>query len=103
MMHPGNKNLHDWAEVYYEGIGWVPVDQSFGRVFGAPDDDSHWFFTRGLDAYRMIVNEGISAPFFPAKIHPRSETVDFQRGEVEWRGENLYFGRWRYKMEIEYQ
>lgn len=102
MMHPGNKNLHDWAEVYYEGIGWVPVDQSFGRVFGAPDEESHWFFTKGLDAYRMIVNEGISAPFYPAKIHPRSETVDFQRGEVEWRGENLYFGRWRYKMEIEY-
>ena len=102
MMHPGNKNLHDWAEVYYEGVGWVPVDQSFGRVFGAPDEESHWFFTKGLDAYRMIVNEGISAPFYPAKIHPRSETVDFQRGEVEWRGENLYFGRWRYKMEIEY-
>ena len=102
MMHPGNKNLHDWAEVYYEGMGWVPVDQSFGRIFGAPDEDSHWFFTKGLDAYRMIVNEGISGEFYPAKIHPRSETVDFQRGEVEWRGENLYFGRWRYKMEIEY-
>lgn len=103
MMHPGNKNLHDWAEVYYEGIGWVPVDQSFGRVIGAPDEESHWFFTRGLDAYRMIVNEDIASPLFPAKIHPRSETVDFQRGEVEWRGENLYFGRWRYKMDIEYQ
>jgi transglutaminase-like putative cysteine protease len=102
MMHPGNKNLHDWSEVYYEGVGWVPVDQSFGRVFDAPDEESHWFFTKGLDAFRMIVNEGVSAPFYPAKIHPRSETVDFQRGEVEWRGENLYFGRWRYKMEIEY-
>jgi len=102
MMHPGNKNLHDWAEVYYDGIGWVPVDQSFGRIAGAPDDDSYYFFTKGLDAYRMIVNQGISGNFYPAKIHPRSETVDFQRGEVEWKGENLYFGRWRYKMEIEY-
>jgi transglutaminase-like putative cysteine protease len=102
MMHPGNKNLHDWAEVYYDGKGWVPVDQSFGRIAGAPDDDSYYFFTKGLDAYRMIVNQGISGNFYPAKIHPRSETVDFQRGEVEWKGENLYFGRWRYKMEIEY-
>ena len=103
MMHPGNKNLHDWAEVYYEGIGWVPVDQSFGRVFGAPDEASHWFFTKGLDAYRMIVNEGISAPFYPVKIHPRSETVDFQRGEVETDSENLYFDKWSYKMQVEYR
>jgi hypothetical protein len=30
MLHPGEVNLHDWCEVYYEGIGWVPLDQSFG-------------------------------------------------------------------------
>jgi hypothetical protein len=30
MLHPGGVNLHDWAEVYFEGVGWVPVDQSFG-------------------------------------------------------------------------
>ncbi len=103
MMHPGNVNLHDWAEVYYQGIGWVPVDQSYGRVTGAKsDDESYYFFSKGLDAYRLIVNDDISCSFFPAKIHPRSETVDFQRGEVEWRGENLYFGRWRYDMEVEY-
>lgn len=103
MMHPGNKNLHDWAEVWFKETGWIPVDQSFGRVKESKgDDDSYYFFTKGLDAYRLIVNEDISAPLYPAKIHPRSETVDFQRGEVEWRGENLYFGRWRYKMDIEY-
>ncbi|MDD2244821.1 MAG: transglutaminase domain-containing protein, partial [Dysgonamonadaceae bacterium] len=26
MMHPGEVNLHDWAEVYFEGVGWIPVD-----------------------------------------------------------------------------
>lgn len=100
MMHPGNKNLHDWAEAYFEGIGWVPVDQSFGRVKG--DNEVLYFFTKGLDPYRLIVNQDISRPLFPSKIYPRSETVDFQRGEVEWRGENLYFGRWEYNMDIEY-
>ena len=30
MMHPSGWNLHDWAEVYFEGPGWVPVDESFG-------------------------------------------------------------------------
>ncbi|HWS01280.1 MAG TPA: transglutaminase domain-containing protein, partial [Prolixibacteraceae bacterium] len=30
MLHPGETNLHDWCEVWYEGYGWVPLDQSFG-------------------------------------------------------------------------
>lgn len=107
MLHPGEVNLHDWAEAYFEGIGWVPVDQSFGYVYAnglSPEeavrqDNVYHFFTKGLDAYRYIVNDDFGGDFYPAKIHPRSETVDFQRGEVEWRGGNLYFGRWRYKME----
>ncbi|MCL1974431.1 MAG: transglutaminase-like domain-containing protein [Bacteroidetes bacterium] len=103
MMHPGNKNLHDWAEVYYEGIGWVPVDQSFGRMLLAQDDEVYWFFTKGIDAYHLVVNQDISQPLYPAKTWPRSETVDFQRGEVEWRGGNLYFGDWRYRMDISYK
>lgn len=102
MMHPGEVNLHDWAEVYFEGIGWVPVDQSFGLVQGSEDDDVLHFYTKGLDAYRLIVNDDYSADLYPAKIYQRSETVDFQRGEVEWKGENLYFGRWKYRMEVEY-
>lgn len=103
MMQPGNENLHDWAEVYFEGIGWIPVDQSFGRVKGARDNESaYYYFTRGLDPYRLVVNDDFSADFYPAKVHFRSETLDFQRGEVEWRGGNLYFNKWNYKMEIEY-
>jgi len=32
----------------------------------------------------------------------RSEPYDFQRGEVEWKGGNLYFDKWDYDMKIEY-
>ena len=35
----------------------------------------------------------------PAKRHFRSETVDSQRGEVEWSGGNLYFDQWDYSFE----
>ena len=101
MLHPGEINLHDWAEAYFEGIGWVPVDVSFGLVPNENDDVYH-FYLGGIDAYRYYVNEDYSGNFFPAKTHLRSETVDFQRGEVEWKGENLYFGRWKYKMNVEY-
>lgn len=101
MLHPGSKNLHDWGEIYFEGYGWVPMDQSFGLV-ASEDEDVHWFFFGGMDAYHFIVNDDFSKPFYPAKIFPRSETVDFQRGEVEWRGGNLYFDKWDYHMEVEY-
>ncbi len=101
MLHPGDINLHDWAEAYFEGIGWVPVDVSFGLVPNENDDVYH-FYMGGIDAYRYYVNEDYSGNFFPAKTHLRSETVDFQRGEVEWKGENLYFGRWSYNMDVEY-
>ena len=101
MLHPGEINLHDWAEAYFEGIGWVPVDVSFGLVPNENDDVYH-FYLGGIDAYRYYVNEDYSGKFFPAKTHLRSEPVDFQRGEVEWKGENLYFGRWRWKIKVEY-
>ncbi len=102
MMHPGAWNLHDWAEIYFEGIGWVPVDQSFGIPPYACDADERMFFCGGIDAWRMIVNNDYSMPLVPEKKYPRSETVDFQRGEVEWEGGNLYFPQWTYQMKIEY-
>ena len=96
MLHPNSVNMHDWLEVYYEGIGWVPTDQSFGRGrYNVKDnDDEYHFYTKGLDAFRWIVNSDYSGEFSPAKKFIRSETVDFQRGEVEWEGGNLYFDKW---------
>ena len=102
MLHPGEWNMHDWAEIYFEGIGWVPVDQSFGIPTFARNTDEEWFFLGGIDAWRMVVNQDYGMPLVPEKQYPRSETVDFQRGEVEWEGGNLYFSQWDYDMEIEY-
>lgn len=102
MMHPGAWNLHDWAEIYFQCIGWVPVDQSFGIPTFTQDADERFFFLGGIDSWRMIVNSDYSMPLVPEKKFPRSETVDFQRGEVEWEGGNLYFNKWIYNMDIEY-
>ena len=102
MMHPRAWNLHDWAEVYFEGIGWVPVDQSWGMPSFARNAGEEYFFLGGIDSWRMVVNTDYGMPLVPAKRYPRSETVDFQRGEVEWEGGNLYFTQWNYDMEIEY-
>ena len=103
MTHPGDVNLHDWAEVYFEGTGWIPVDISFGRGKEIPIEPGREFFMSGIDSYRLYINSDYSGAFFPEKKFPRSETVDFQRGEVESTHWNLYFDRWRYKMELSYK
>ena len=102
MMHPNEVNLHDWCEVYYEGTGWIPLDMSFG-LQPSNNHAVRYFYMSGIDAYRFIVNDDISAPFVPKKEHTRSEPVDFQRGEIEWTGGNLYFDKWDYHMDVDYQ
>ena len=102
MLHPGEVNLHDWCEIYLEGYGWVPVDQSFGLVESKQEDEKY-FFLGSIDPYHLIINDDYSSTLYPSKIFPRSETVDFQRGELEWRGGNLYFDKWDYHMDVEYK
>ena len=89
-------NLHDWGALYLAPYGWVPMDVTTGQFKGARDPEVEWFYLGGLDAYRIAYNDDISTDFVPAKQHVRSETVDSQRGEVEWAGGNLYFDQWDY-------
>ena len=100
MLHPGYDNLHDWCEIYIEGMGWIPVDVSFGVQKWGKTDEEKYFYFGGIDAYRLIVNTDWSATFKPTKKYERSETVDFQRGECETEKENLYFDRWKYKFTV---
>jgi len=97
---PPDDSMHDWGEVYFEPYGWVPVDVTYG-LRNSRREEVKWFYLSGIDSYRLIFNDAYSQPFFPAKIYPRSETVDSQRGEVEWRGGNLYFDKWGWKLEWE--
>jgi transglutaminase-like putative cysteine protease len=88
-------NIHDWAEIYLAPYGWVPVDVTYGRL--ASDDPAlKWFYLGGLDNFRIAFNDDFSRDFVPAKQHFRSDTVDSQRGEVEWDGGNLYYDKWDY-------
>ncbi|MCX6254700.1 MAG: transglutaminase-like domain-containing protein [Bacteroidia bacterium] len=101
MVPPGAENLHDWCEVYYEGSGWVPVDVSYNLQQSLKAAIKE-FYLSGIDSYRLIVNDGVAGPLHPEKKYMRSEPYDFQRGEVEWEGGNLYFDKWDYDMKIEY-
>ncbi len=101
MVPPGAENLHDWCEVYYEGTGWVPVDISYD-LQKSETNSVREFYLSGIDSYRLIINDGIAGRLHPEKYFLRSEPYDFQRGEVEWKGGNLYFDKWDYDMKIEY-
>jgi hypothetical protein len=101
MLHPHEVNLHDWCEVYYEGVGWVPLDQSFG-LQSSPNEKVRNFYRSGIDSYRLIVNDDYSRELSPEKKYMRSEPYDFQRGELEWEGGNLYFNQWIWDMEVKY-
>lgn len=103
MTHPEEVNLHDWAEVYFESTGWIPCDVSFGRSGAVLIKPGREFFMSGIDSYRLYVNSDFSGKFYPEKKYPRSETVDFQRGEVESDERNLYFNEWTYNMQVEYK
>lgn len=97
---PGRNNMHDWAQFYVEPHGWLWADPSRGFLPASAPEHLRMFYFGNVDGFRLCANGDYSAVFDPPKKHFRSETVDFQRGEVEWEGGNLYFNQWQYKMDI---
>jgi transglutaminase-like putative cysteine protease len=95
-----DKDMHDWCQIYLAPYGWVPVDVAYGLVASANEREK-WFYLGGTDSFRLVVNTDHGQPLYPAKTHFRSELVDFQRGEAEWRGGNLYFDQWDWDFRVE--
>jgi transglutaminase-like putative cysteine protease len=89
------EDIHDWSEIYLAPYGWIPVDVTYGRLDSA-DPSLKWFYLGGLDNFRIAFNDDFSTEFVPRKNFFRSDTVDSQRGEVEWDGGNLYYDKWKY-------
>ncbi len=104
MTIPGDEGMHDWTEIYIKPYGWLPVDPYMGIFFTSMTEDlsteqrreMREFYYGNIDHYRLVPNKGHSQVLYPPKRHFRSETVDFQRGEVEWSGGNLFFTDWRW-------
>ncbi|HEY8329178.1 MAG TPA: transglutaminase domain-containing protein [Rhodanobacter sp.] len=94
----GYSNIHDWGYLYLAPYGWVPMDVTTGRLQPIASDDKalEWFYLGGLDNYRIAFNDDFGRRFQPPKRQFRSDDVDSQRGEAEWRGGNLYFDQLGY-------
>ena len=97
---PADWGMHDWSEIYIAPWRWLPADASYG-VQKSDDPRIADFYCGHQDSYRMIVNLDWGRDLFPPKLSLRSEPADFQRGEVEVDGQNLYFDQWDYSIKVE--
>ncbi len=106
---PGDETIHDWCEVHLEPWGWVPVDPYMGMYAMqyatqlSPEErvELRDFYFGGLTQYRMAANSDHGQELWPPKRAMRSDEVDFQRGEIESDGRNLFFDRFRYELKWE--
>jgi len=96
---PNYASPHDWAQVYINPYGWIPVDASFGNVRKNNELRGDFYFG-GLDAFRMISNEDFQVQFDPSKKYVRSDPVDNQRGEVENKKENIYYDKFKWEISV---
>ena len=99
--------MHDWAAIYIKPYGWIPVDPYMGvwavHESTLPEPDRKFlkdFYYGSLDPWRFQANSRNNADLKPEKNDIRSEPVDFQRGEIECEGRNLYFGEFKWKMSL---
>ena len=90
---------HDWAQFFVEPYGWLYADLSFGRYWRSRDPRIHEFYFGSIDSFRTVFNIDIMSQFEPPKKYLRSDPVDNQRGEMEWRGGNIYYDCFEYRIE----
>jgi len=95
-------DMHDWAEFYVEPWGWLPADPSYGVQKKSDDPKVRDFYIGHQDSYRLIVNLDYGRALTPPKQSFRSEPADFQRGEVEIDGRNLYLDEWDYDFAVKW-
>lgn len=108
MLYPDMKNLHDWCTIYLPPYGWVPVDVNMGveaqhlwTFLSAEEQEQITeFYFGSMDPYRMAANSNHGAVFDPPKTYLRSDTVDFQRGEVESPSRNIYYDEFDYSLTV---
>jgi transglutaminase-like putative cysteine protease len=103
-----DKSNHDWSEIYLAPYGWMPADPYMGMwamhyaTALTPEQKRQIrdFYFGGLDQYRMSANSDHNQTLRPPKQSMRSDDVDFQRGELECGGKNIYLDQFSYSLTV---
>lgn len=76
--------VHDWACIYIDGIGYRPVDCSYGAHGRfCKNLTLQEFYFGNVDPYRVPFNTDVQQEFDPPKNFYRYDPYDNQYGEVE--------------------
>jgi hypothetical protein len=70
--------------VYFRTV-WMAADGlTYGRQV-SEDEAMKYFYVNGMDSYRLIFNDAVASPFYPAKIHrdPRPSIPARRSGMAE--------------------
>ncbi|HXI70456.1 MAG TPA: transglutaminase-like domain-containing protein [Verrucomicrobiae bacterium] len=105
---PGAQDIHDWTEIHLAPYGWMPVDpymsifatQYATQLTSDQRREVRDFYFGGRGQWRMAANADHEQLLVPAKKSFRSDDVDFQRGELECEGKNIYFNRYHYNFVV---
>jgi transglutaminase-like putative cysteine protease len=105
---PNDSDIHDWSEIYLAPYGWVPADpymSTFATQYCTkltPEQrvELRDFYFGGRTQWRMAANADHEQQLQPAKNAFRSDDVDFQRGELECNGTNIYFNHYKYEFTV---
>jgi len=82
----GGHSQHSWAQVYFESLGWLPVDADAGSaLIRRSDENLRYFYFGNRTPYRMIINDDEEGNFLPAKKHPCLYGGGAQLGAFEWK------------------
>ena len=79
--------MHDWAQFYLSGWGWLFADCSFGgSAFRNGSEERHRFYFGNLDPMRYAAARTFFSEFDPPCRFIRHDPYDNQTGEIELDG-----------------
>lgn len=85
----GDRAQHDWAQVYFEPYGWMPVDATAtARLINHKDERVRSFYFGNCTPYHLIIYDD-EPELLPIKVFEPIYGGGAQLGAFEWKGGDI--------------